>query len=159
MDFKLLKEMVVSEIPAERYGNIIKAIKDGAKNTEREWSNAIELVDSAFTECKVTIPTPDLKKPWTQYEKAIETAVKALYKVRGIDGGWRTSYTKVGEAVIRYNVSIGEACIEIQANNKKQVVENLQKAFHDYTLSPNADMSLLSISKHGIQMKEKIKIS
>lgn len=68
-----------------------REINTGAKDLEKDWENALELVDFSFKELKVPKPTPQQRERWEQYQNLIGEAVKQLYDARGLAGSWRTT--------------------------------------------------------------------
>lgn len=68
---------------------IRKKIREGAKDIEQKWANALELVHKAYEVTGNERPTPLQKDLWKTYEDMISFATKELANVRGIDGDWR----------------------------------------------------------------------
>ena len=81
----------MSKLPPSTMDDIQRSIREGAKNVEEQWANALELVHKAYEVAEVQRPTPDMKDGWKQYEENLQLAVKELAKARGIDGDWRMS--------------------------------------------------------------------
>lgn len=81
----------MSKLPPATIDEIQRLIREGAKNTEEQWANALELVHKAYEIASVERPTPDMSDAWKQYEEMLQLAVKELAKARGIDGDWRMS--------------------------------------------------------------------
>ncbi len=81
----------MSTLPPDVLDQLEKLIRDGAKNAEEQWSNALELVHKAYQVGQAERPTPDMDGGWKQYEGCISLAVRELTKHRGIDGDWRMS--------------------------------------------------------------------
>lgn len=88
---KTYKREDMSKLSQPTIDEIQRHIREGAKNTEEKWSNALELVHKAYEVANVQRPTPDMGDAWKQYEEMLQLAVKELAKVRGIDGDWRMS--------------------------------------------------------------------
>ena len=81
----------MSKLPQPTLDEIQRLIREGAKNQEEEWANALELVHKAYEIANVQRPSPDMTDAWKQYEEMISMGVKELTKHRGIDGEWRMS--------------------------------------------------------------------
>lgn len=92
------KQKDLSKLPPDVVSDIEKNIRDGAKDLEQNWSNALELVHRAYLVAGVQRPTPDMKDAWEQYESMIQYAVEQLSKHRGMDGDWRMSASMFFEA-------------------------------------------------------------
>lgn len=70
--------------PNDTVSALQKEINKGAKDLEKEWKNAIELVNYSFEELDVPVPMANLHKRWEQYSKLISYAVKNLTDARGL---------------------------------------------------------------------------
>jgi hypothetical protein len=81
----------LNKLPQPKIDEIEKLIRDGAKDLEQKWANALELVHKAYEVAQVQRPTPDMNDAWKQYETMLSLAVKNLAKHRGRDGDWRMS--------------------------------------------------------------------
>ena len=81
----------MSPFPNDTMTALKREINKGAKDLEKEWDNAIELVDKSFVELEVPKPKPQQKERWEQYNVLIATAVNDLYEARGLEGSWRTT--------------------------------------------------------------------
>lgn len=88
-DITVYPEIVIKELR--------KNIRDGAMDTEQQWKNALELVNTAFKVTNIRIPLPDQKGAWRQYEDLIQYGVKQLHDARGIDGPWRMTNSSLRE--------------------------------------------------------------
>lgn len=77
--------------PNDTMAALKREINKGAKDLEKEWESALELVDNSFRELKVPKPRPQQKERWTQYQELIGEAVKELYDARGLSSSWRTT--------------------------------------------------------------------
>lgn len=66
-----------------------KNIRDGAKDVEQRWANALELVHKAYEVAEVQRPDITMRDAWKQYESLIRFAVNELANTRGMDGEWR----------------------------------------------------------------------
>lgn len=81
----------LSELKPDVIQELQKRIKEGAKDTEQKWANALELVHKAYQVVGVERPVPAMTSAWTQYEEIITFAVKELSKFRGFDADWRST--------------------------------------------------------------------
>jgi hypothetical protein len=81
----------MSELDPMTINEIEKKIREGAKDPEQKWANALELVHKAYAVLNIQRPTPEMGAGWKQYEALIEFAVKELSKTRGLDADWRMS--------------------------------------------------------------------
>ena len=77
--------------PQDTISALKREINTGAKDLDKEWGNALELVDHAFRELDVPKPKPLNKERWEQYNGLIAIAVKDLYEARGLSAPWRTT--------------------------------------------------------------------
>lgn len=77
--------------PNDTMKALSREINTGAKDLEKDWKDALELVDHSFKELNVPKPTPLQKARWRQYYDLIADAVKQLYDARGLHGNWRTT--------------------------------------------------------------------
>ena len=75
--------------PNDTISALKREINTGAKNLEKVWKDAIELVDHTFITLKVPKPRPAQKARWEQYNELLSDAVKELYNARGLQGTWR----------------------------------------------------------------------
>lgn len=90
MRLKELKETKdLSELPPDTVKDLEKKVREGAKDTEQNWVNAMELTNKAYEVAGVQRPTPSLQAAWKQYEEMIQTACEELAKHRGLDADWR----------------------------------------------------------------------
>ncbi|QDJ96395.1 hypothetical protein Xoosp13_209 [Xanthomonas phage Xoo-sp13] len=76
------------EFPADTMSALKKEINKSAKDLEKNWRSAVELVDAAFAELEVPKPLAYLKNRWKQYIELIAVAVKALREARGQHASW-----------------------------------------------------------------------
>lgn len=74
--------------PAETMSALQREINKQAKDLEKDWRSAIELVDFVFAELEVPKPLAYLKNRWEQYLKLLSVAVIALRDSRGMKGKW-----------------------------------------------------------------------
>lgn len=82
------KEVFVNDDPQVAFPNdtvsaLQKEINKQVKDLEKDWKNAIELVNVSFEELNVPIPTANLTDRWEQYNKLISYGVQTLYDARG----------------------------------------------------------------------------
>lgn len=173
----LLKNLIITSIneeedpemlPPDVMSELQKNIRDGAKDIQQKWANALELVHKAYEVAGVDRPTPDMRKGWKQYEENLTYAVQQLAKFRGMDGDWRMSsaiFTEALEAKKKvYRVSyFGEDAGEgktVEANSIDDVIERL--AHHDsydvkvHKASDNE--ARLSFSRWGIKKNGHVEI-
>lgn len=85
----LQEDKDLSELPPDSIKDLEKKVREGAKDKEQDWANALELANKAYEVIGVQRPTPALQAAWKQYEGMIQFAVKELAKVRGLDADWR----------------------------------------------------------------------
>lgn len=92
--FENLEDKKKLIIPDDVMNKLKTHIRDGAKDLNIEWANALELVNKAFKIEAVKIPRPAERHAWEQYNELLEYAVKQLKKYReepDIDDSWRMS--------------------------------------------------------------------
>jgi len=77
--------------PNDTMSALKRQINNGAKDLEKDWASALELIDDSFKTLKVPKPTPQQSARWNQYNDLIGEAVRQLYNARGLQGSWRTS--------------------------------------------------------------------
>lgn len=94
----------VTEMPEVILKELRKNIRAGAADTEQQWKNALELVNTAYKITNIRLPLPDQKGAWKQYEELIKFGVKQLHDVRGITGDWRVTPSSLREAAIQSSV-------------------------------------------------------
>lgn len=69
--------------PPDTVSAIQRTINKFAKDLEKEYKSAIELVDDAMTYLSVPIPLASLNTRWQQYTALISHAIRELYDARG----------------------------------------------------------------------------
>lgn len=74
--------------PADTMAALQKEINKQAKDLEKQWRSAIEVVDFAFAELEVPKPLAFLKNRWAQYNELIAHAVTSLRDARGMKANW-----------------------------------------------------------------------
>ena len=70
--------------PNDTMSTLQKAINKASKDLDKDWKNAIEVVNFAFEELEIEAPLAYLKDRWKQYNTLISYAVKNLYDSRGL---------------------------------------------------------------------------
>jgi hypothetical protein len=91
-------------LPDNLIQDIEKNIRDGAKDLEQQWANALELTSRAYTVAGLKSPIhkdspikATKQKQWGQFMDLTKYAVEQLNKTRGRDGEWRISDKLKGE--------------------------------------------------------------
>lgn len=74
-------------LPELIFSKVKRKVRDGAKDYDQEWDNAIDLVDWAFQELDLQRPLASHKR-WSQYKELVQEAVKELHKARGDNPMW-----------------------------------------------------------------------
>lgn len=74
--------------PADTMSALQKEINKQAKDLEKQWRSAVELVDFVFGELNVPKPLAYLKNRWQQYNELLGYAVTALRDSRGMKAHW-----------------------------------------------------------------------
>lgn len=74
--------------PVDTMSALQKEINKQAKDLEKQWRSAVELVDFVFAELEVPKPLAFLKDRWQQYNELIADAVTALREARGMKAQW-----------------------------------------------------------------------
>jgi len=75
-------------LPELIYKKIKRKVRDGAKDYDQEWKNAMDLVDWSFEELNINKPLASDPR-WSQYLDLIREAVKELHKARGDNFRWK----------------------------------------------------------------------
>lgn len=174
----LLKNLILTGIneeedpevlPPDVMSELQKNIRDGAKDIQQKWSNALELVHKAYEVEGVERPTPDLRKSWKQYEENLTYAVQQLAKYRGMDGDWRMSsaiFTEALEAkkklfrVTYFGEESGGDGKTVEANNIDEVLKRLgQHEDYDVKVHKSSDNEArISFSRWGIKKNGHVEI-
>lgn len=158
----------LTQLPEDLINSIKKNIREGAKDLQQKWANALELVHKAYDVEGVQRPDPTMDAAWKQYEENLAYAVQQLAKHRGMDDDWRMSSSMFREALIpthkfRIEFTDGSGSDEtyIEAQNIDQVVERVQKhAECDLIFETVArDRVNLKFAKWGIQKNTKVHIT
>lgn len=71
------------EFPPDTYSTIQRTINKFAKDLDKDYRSAIELVNDAFEYLSVPIPLANLNNRWKQYTALISHAIRELYDARG----------------------------------------------------------------------------
>ena len=160
-------------LPEDVYNEIQKNLRDGAKDQDHQWANALDLTHKAYDIAGVQRPTPDMKNAWTQYEENLQYAVAQLAKYRGMDGDWRMSSAIFREAMekkIKFSVvELGDKSSKsytVLAKNIAEVIdeiERLGKSQYDVSVKQSTNpenpySAILSFAKWGIRKNYRIKI-
>lgn len=74
--------------PDDTVSALQKEINKQAKDLEKNWRSAVELVDFVFVELDVPKPMAYLKDRWEQYNQLLGYAVTALKDSRGMKAHW-----------------------------------------------------------------------
>jgi hypothetical protein len=80
-----------SPFPNDTLTSIQKEINKNCKDFEKDWKNAVEIVNYCLNELNVPIPKANNLERWDQYKSLLAYAIKNLYDARGMKGGWATS--------------------------------------------------------------------
>lgn len=158
----------LSKLPEDVMNEIQKNIRDGAKDLEQQWFNALEVVHKAYSVAGVERPTPDMKEAWEQYEKNIQYGVEQLAKYRGMEGDWRMSShifheSMEKEFVFVITVITGESSrsYETKAPSIDYVIEYLKKNSRDYDIDVKRisnNEATLNFSLYNVKQNFKIRI-
>lgn len=87
--FKETDPMHEAPFPNDTISALKREINKGAKDLEKDWSDAIEVVNYAFDTLDVPRPLAHQKQRWEQYNDLIAAAVRNLYDARGFKGDWK----------------------------------------------------------------------
>ena len=74
--------------PMDTFSSLKKAINKEAKDLEKKWSSAIDLVDYVFEDLVVPKPGASLKVRFRQYLDLLKIAVDDLGQARGMNDDW-----------------------------------------------------------------------
>lgn len=163
----------LDQLPEDVFSEIQKNIRDGAKDLDQHWANALELTQKAYEVAGVQRPTPDMKNAWKQYEENLQYAVEQLAKYRGMDGDWRMSSAIFREAMEKkYTFRVTEMgnnsskTYTIQAKNITEIIDDIERASKpqfDVSVKQsndpeNPNAAILSFSKWGIRKNYRIRI-
>lgn len=151
-------------LPEDAMSEIQKNIRNGAKDTEQLWANALELVHKAYEVSGIQRPTPDMKGAWKQYEQNLQYAVEQLAKSRGIKGDWRMSAAVFHEALQKmqvfkvYLTSPGfSTSYKTQARSMSELldyIEKHEKGDYEMKVIPKDDgTTSIRFSRYGVRVK------
>lgn len=77
--------------PKDTITSLQKEINKNCKDLEKEWRDAIDVMNASFVNLDVPIPQAYQKERWKQYCELIKYAVKNLIDARGLKGDWSLS--------------------------------------------------------------------
>ena len=173
----LLKNLICTQInedddpemlPPDVMSELQKNIRDGAKDVQQKWANALELVHKAYEVAGVERPTPDMRKSWKQYEENLTYAVQQLAKFRGMDGDWRMSSAIFYEALeakpkkfrVTYFGEEGGDGKTVEAHDIDEVIATLsQNDGYDAKVHKHSDNEArISFSRWGIKKNGHVEI-
>lgn len=94
MNFDLIRNLQENASNSEKLtplemDEIQRNIRQGAKDPDQNWKDALELTNKAYSVVGHEIPTPNEKEKWKQYEENLNHSVNMLSKYRGGDADWR----------------------------------------------------------------------
>lgn len=78
----------LNPFPADTIDALRKEIRALSKDLSIDWSSTIMLLNKAFENLSVPVPTANLKERWEQYRRLIKDAVTALKDSRGFGASW-----------------------------------------------------------------------
>ena len=171
----ILKELIVmseatdmTELPYDVYHELEQQVHNGAKDLDKKYVNALELVKEAYKVEHVELPDPSMKKAWEQFSTLLQYATEKLTKFRGIDGDWRMSSHVFRESTefSNYRVTIddGDSCksYTVRDENIDSLVESMKSSLvkeYEIDVSKDGENSAeLNFSKWKIKQTKKIKI-
>jgi hypothetical protein len=160
----------LSKLPADVVSELQKNIRNGAKDTDQLWANALELTHKAYDVEGVQRPNPDMAAAWKQYEENLQYAVQQLAKYRGMDGNWRMSAAIFHESMqkrSRFRVEIvggsfGESYTS-DAANIDDIIEAISQRntqLYDMDVKKSSEQSAsIAFSKYGIRRNYRVNIN
>jgi hypothetical protein len=132
------KNKDLSALPPDAIKEIKKLIKDGAEDLDKEWVNALELVQQAYKVAGVERPTPSERSAWEQYEEMLVVGVEELSKNRKNNKDWKMSSDVFHEAMekrMKIRVfEIGDKFAKghtVEARNMQEILEMIRKQAGD----------------------------
>jgi hypothetical protein len=160
----------LSIVPEDAIKDIKKNIKDGAKDLEQDWANAMELCHKAYSVAGVERPTPAERSAWKQYEEMLQLAVNELADARKLskDKSWRMSSTVFKEAMeprIKVRVvELGDTKGKghtVEAKNMEEIIEMVRKQAgergYDMDVEDKDDGShVCTFAQHGIKRNYRV---
>ena len=137
VDAKNLDKM--TSLPDLVIHELKKLINAGAKDPAQNWSDAAELVNTAYHVANIRRPNPTQKGAWKQYEELLKAGVHALHDSRGPIGSWRSSDVVYSESINydstlmleklnshRFFIKIpGAMDVEVDASDLSEVIREL----------------------------------
>jgi len=130
-------------LPHDVKNELENHIRNGAKDMDKKVENALELVKEAYKVENVQLPTPAMKKAWSQFSELLQYATEKLHKYRGIDGDWRMSAYMFREHVeaqkkfaVTINTGSGVNQSVIEAEDKEELIDYLVDELTDGELTP-----------------------
>lgn len=174
-DLKIIIEKDdLSKLPEDIVKKLKKLIRDGAADLKLDWSNAMELVKKAYEVEGVTMPSPEERSAWDQYEELLQIGVKELAEARSdFDNSWRMSSTVFREfkesmkKEIQVRVyEIGDSFAKghtVKAENMQEVIDMIRKqagrkAFDMEVDEQDDDCCTCRFSYQGIKRPYHIKL-
>jgi hypothetical protein len=160
-------------LPEDVIKEIQKNIRNGAKDLDQDWPNALGLVQKAYLVAGVHRPDPSIKNAWKQYEENLQYAVNELAKYRGMDGDWRMSSAVFHEAMEKQHkfsvVEMGDKFGKshtVSAKSLDDVMQHIRtKVGSMYEVKTNMSKDpdnpnslIMSFSRWGIRRNYRIKI-
>lgn len=167
---KIAEGKDLTELPHDAMSEIQKNIRDGAKDLEQTWANALHLVQKAYEVAGTQRPDPGMQAAWKQYEENIEYAVQQLAKYRGMDGDWRMSAHVFHEAMAKqmtFRVSSegqkSKDTYQVQAKSLDDILDSIHDRntdMYDIEVKKAGDglSAVLLFSKYGIKKNYRLKI-
>ena len=165
----------LSELPEDAMKGIQKNIRNGAKDLDQKWANALELVHKAYEVANVQRPEPDMSAAWKQYEENIQYAVQQLAKTRGINGDWRMSSSTLSESAskmlsFRVHAELPDEPVTdaiVQAEHIDDVVHAIKRALKTHPKSRDLKIKVedkfkgkeLTFWYHGVRRNAKVTIN
>ncbi len=150
-DISALPDMVIKEIQGK--------VREGAKDLDQKWANALELAHKAYQVCNVRLPTPAQTGAWKQYEDMITYAVKQLAATRGLDGDWRMTSAVVVEnengkpqhiGTRRFFVEIpGAETKEVAAKDLDEIIDKITNKVRSSRHVHNTKVTVDHRTEHG----------
>ncbi len=160
----------LTELPHDVMSEIQKNIRDGAKDMEQSWANALHLVHKAYEVSGTQRPDPSMAGAWKQYEENITYSVHQLGKYRGMDADWRMSASIFREAMekkVTFRVSSegskSKDTFQVQAKSMDEIIQSINDKntdMYDIDVKKADDglSAVLLFSKYGIKKNYRLKI-
>lgn len=156
-------------LPEDVMQEIQKNVRNGAKDVDQLWSNALELVHKAYEVAGIQRPTPDMKSGWKQYEENLQYAVGQLSKFRGVKGDWRMSsavFHETLQRMMKFNVTITSPQFSTsyvaEAKSLTEMIEYIKKHdqenFEVEVNEKNEGGVHLRFFRYGIRIKYRVDI-